>query len=118
MLNSYRKLLTPKEQMAMFKIAMSAELAGASLADKTAGVRGAATAAGVAALPSVGMNALKTVAAVSVILGVPLGVAAHAVGRQSKVTDNKERDALDRVRRYRSAAKELERGLATRGSSI
>lgn len=111
MSHEYIKYLSTEERAATLKVAMAAELSRHGGMSKSARA-GAAVAAGLAGLPGVGVGALKTVAALSLLVGVPLGVAAHALDRSTKITRNKERDKLNNIARYRSAAKGLERRLA------
>ena len=54
----------------------------------------------------------KTIVAVSVLAGVPVGAAAHVIGRQIASKRRSEREQRSRIGYYRNAADQLETGLA------
>lgn len=54
----------------------------------------------------------KTMITVSLLAGLPLGVVAHAMGRQITQQKNRERELRERIKFYRNAAGSLETGLA------
>jgi len=112
MKTEYRKYLTDKEAFIAMNLGMAAE-SGQPEMQKAAGIGGVA-----AMLPGAGMAALKTIAAISVVAGVPLGVAAHALSKGTKITNNKERDALNRIKYYHTAADEMESRLARKGAVV
>lgn len=110
MASTYCQLLTPEERAQTFKIAAASVLCEpARLTKQSAGiiakVKGGIS--GIAGGAAAVQGGLKTVLAISLLTGVPLGAAAHVLGQQNKVRSNKERDALDRISRYRDAAKSL-----------
>ena len=53
----------------------------------------------------------KTIVAVSVLAGVPIGIAAHAVGRSINADTAKEKELKTEAGYYRNAANQLERSL-------
>ena len=56
-------------------------------------------------------NLMKSVAVVSLLGGVPLGVAAHIIGRRITGTENRERELQEKIKYYRNATRGLETGL-------
>lgn len=54
----------------------------------------------------------KLIATLSLLAGVPLGVAAHIVGQRVTATRAKEEDLLRQTQYYRNAGDQLEHGLA------
>lgn len=53
----------------------------------------------------------KAILATAVITGVPVGIAAHMIGRQLSTNRRKEREQLARIKYYRDATRQLESGL-------
>ena len=58
-------------------------------------------------------NVAKAVIGVSLLGGIPLGIAAHTVGKRINDQKNQERELIERIKYYRAASGNLERGLAT-----
>jgi hypothetical protein len=114
MSNEYIKQLAVNERAATLKIAMAAVLTGAGIPITKTAAAGNAAVAAAFGIPGLGMSALKTVAAISLIAGVPIGAALHAVSRSAKVSSNKERASLNRIDRYRAATESLEDSLGRR----
>lgn len=54
----------------------------------------------------------KLLMAVSLLGGIPVGAASHIIGRKLTSEDVKERELHERIRFYRTAAKQLETGLS------
>jgi len=54
----------------------------------------------------------KAIAAVSLLTGVPIGIAAHAIGRCMKTQNNREKQLTNQIDFYRNATGELESNLA------
>lgn len=57
-------------------------------------------------------GAMKAILATSVIAGVPMGIAAHMVGKQVSANRQAERERLARIKYYRDVTRSLEGGLA------
>jgi len=55
----------------------------------------------------------KVIAGTALLTGIPLGVAAHLVGRHVTAERLKERELKKKIRYYRDATSGLERGLAS-----
>ena len=58
------------------------------------------------------MAVLQTAAALSIVAGIPIGIAWHAIGNSGKISRNKERDSLNRLDYYRNATQHVENQLA------
>lgn len=95
---AYTRLLTPAERAAGIR-------AGAALFAKEA--------AGIdfSEAPS---NIAKAIAATALLTGIPIGVAAHLVGRHVSSDRLKERELKARIGYFRDATMGMERGLARR----
>jgi hypothetical protein len=101
--------LTPDERYAVMKYVVE------TVADDMA--KSAQSLGTVAGLVGKGaMGILQAAAALSVVAGVPIGVAWHALDSGSKITRNKERDSLASIRYYNNAAKTIENQLARKGA--
>jgi hypothetical protein len=57
-------------------------------------------------------SAAKFVAATALLTGIPMGIAAHLVGRHLNTTRLKERELKERIGYFRDATSNMERGLA------
>lgn len=104
----YTKLLTPQERAGAIKF-------GAMLAFHDRGIRMDQVDSIVKqALPSpmgVVDTGMKAILATSVIAGVPLGIAAHMIGRSISANRKAERERLARIKYYRDVTRSLEGGL-------
>ncbi len=92
---AYTQLLTQEERAAGIR-------AGAALIAKQAAFSPTAASA----------NIMKAVAATALITGIPLGIAAHLVGRHLSADRLKERELKERIGYFRDATSTMERGLA------
>lgn len=93
---AYLNLLTPEERVASLKMGMSMKCAESGVKQ-----------ADLISLSPDGV--MKAVLVTSLLGGVPIGVAAHVIGRRVTATSNKERELKERIKYYRGAT----RGLAT-----
>ena len=57
-------------------------------------------------------NVARAVIGVSLLGGVPLGIAAYQIGKRINTQKGQEREMLERIKHYRNAASGLEGGLA------
>lgn len=110
MATEFRQTLSPAERMAGWRL-------GAYLKFAEAGIRPSQVdesikqAAGAAALFSpTGMA--KAIATVAILTGVPLGVAAHVVGKRVRESRGRESELNTQIGYYRNATQQLEGGLA------
>lgn len=94
----YTQLLSPAERADC--IATGMILKQASGMEKTAG------------LAELADTGTKTVLALSLLTGIPLGVAAHLVHKGVRKGNLKEREKLDKIDYYRDATKVIEDELA------
>lgn len=105
----FRQLLSPEERVACWKLGMHTKFADAgvpvSRIDETIKLAAPTT-----PLFSVG-GAAKAIMAMSLLTGIPLGIAAHVVGQRISATRNKEQELNAQVGYYRNATKQLEGGL-------
>jgi hypothetical protein len=106
---AYTQLLSKSERAAAMKF-------GAALALQQSGVplRHADNVKQAFQMPSVSGaldNVSKAIVATSLIAGVPIGIAAHMVGRGISSNRRKEREQLARIKYYRDATRQLESGL-------
>ena len=110
----FKQLLTAEERVACWKLGMHTKFADAGIApskiDETI-----KEAAGETPLFSVG-GAAKAIMAVSLLTGIPLGIAAHVVGQRISATRSKEQELNSQVGYYRNAARQLEGGLQAAGT--
>jgi len=97
----YIALLTPQERAASVKL-------GAMMKCSELGIKQSAISEVIN--PS---NAMKAVAAVSLLIGVPMGVAAHVIGRRVTGVENREKEMKEKIKYYRNATRGLETGLET-----
>lgn len=97
---AYLKLLTPAERSASMKI-------GAAMKYAEFGVKQSALTDVLS--PD---NAMKAIVAVSLLGGIPMGVAAHIVGRRLTGTENREQELKEKIKYYRNATRGLETGLS------
>ena len=110
---AYTQALTPQERASCIKAGMQLCLAANGISDEQALVmhKKGQFVSGVGA----GVEGVaKTILAVSVLTGVPLGIAAHMIGRQVSAKRRSESEQIKRIGYYRNATKQLESGLATR----
>ena len=98
---AYISLLTPGERAASVK--MGAMLKCSELGIKQSDVADVLD-------PS---KAMKAVAVASLLVGVPLGVAAHIIGRRVTGVENREKEMQEKIKYYRNATRGLETGLGT-----
>ena len=113
MATMYRELLTADERKACWRLGALAKFAeaGVRVGDIDKAVKVAGIPASAATLLSpVGMA--KAVATVAVLTGVPLGVAAHVVGRRMSQARGKEKEMTEQAQFYRNATAQLEQGLS------
>lgn len=94
---AYVQLLTPAERAAGLRI-------GGSLVVKQAGFN----------LSEAPANIMKAIAATALLTGIPMGVAAHIVGKHVSNERMKERELRERINYFRDATSSMERGLAQR----
>lgn len=84
--------------------------------ERAAGLRaGASLVVKRAAFPSVTEGATqvaKVIATTALLTGIPLGVAAHLIGRHVNSDRLKEREIKERIRFFREATSGMERGLS------
>ena len=104
----YVDMVTPEERAASIKF-------GAMLALHAHGIRmGEVDGAIKQALPSP-MGAvdtgMKAIFATSLIAGIPMGIAAHMIGRSVSANRKSERERLARIKYYRDVTGNLEGGL-------
>jgi hypothetical protein len=92
---AYTQLLTQEERAAGIR-------AGAALISKQAAFS-PTQAAG---------NVMKAIAATALITGIPIGIAAHLVGRHISGDRLRERELKERIGYFRDATSTMERGLA------
>ena len=106
----YISILSEKERLAAMKLGASYKLAEHQGLVKTA-------------LPSsqdlIGypVGAAKAIAALSLIAGVPIGIAAYMIGRKVKGQNIQDTEMEEKIKYYRNAAESLERGLASEGAN-
>ena len=98
---AYISLLTPGERAASVKL-------GAMMKCSELGIKQSAISEVIN--PS---NAMKAVAAVSLLIGVPMGVAAHVIGRRISGVENHEKEMQEKIKYYRNATRGLETDLGT-----
>jgi hypothetical protein len=96
---AYISLLTPGERAASVKI-------GAMLKCSELGIKQSQVSDVLS--PS---NAMKAIAVASLLGGVPLGVAAHIIGRRISGVENREKEMKEKIKYYRNATRGLETGL-------
>jgi len=96
---AYISLLTPEERAASVKM-------GAMLKCSELGIKQSAVSDVIN--PT---NAMKAVAVASLLTGVPLGVAAHIIGRRLTGVENREKEMQEKIKYYRNATRGLETGL-------
>jgi len=110
--------LTPKERAAILKVAAEDAVDDyiAGTTKQASGGASAAVATGGAMAGGIAAGGIKTVAALSILTGIPIGLAWHALSEGSKITDNKQRDALKRIEYYNNAAKGMEQKLSLKGN--
>jgi hypothetical protein len=104
--------LTPDERYAVMKYVV--ETVADDMVKSAKSAQSLGTAAGLVGKGAMGI--LQAAAALSVVAGVPIGVAWHALDSGSKITRNKERDSLASIRYYNNAAKTIENQLARKGA--
>jgi hypothetical protein len=100
----YTQLLSKSERAAAMKF-------GAALAFQDAGVPLRKQSFQMPSVSSALDNVSKAIVATSLIAGVPIGIAAHMVGRGISSNRRKEREQLARIKYYRDATRQLESGL-------
>ena len=93
---AYTQLLTPEERVAGIR-------AGSTLIAKQADF------GGISEAPA---NIAKAIAATALLTGIPMGIAAHLVGRHVTSTRLKEKELQERIGYFRDATQNMERGRA------
>ena len=105
---AYTKLLSPAERMAGIKL-------GAMLALHQNGIL-LANADGILKRALSPLSAvdtgMKAILATSLIAGIPIGAAAHMIGRQVSANRKSERERLARIKYYRDVTGQLDAGLS------
>jgi hypothetical protein len=102
----YIKVLTPAERLECIKL-------GAAMACFDAGTTPATITKTAQNLFSNGADTLgRIILLTSVLGGIPLGAAAHAVHKHINKQDTKERELTEQLKQYRGATGGMERGLA------
>lgn len=104
----WRKLLTDDEYKEALYLGMQLKLAEVLPQEKQA-QHGVGNIAG---------ELVKTVGAVSIILGVPTGVVWHMLDRDVKARGTREQQYEGQLRHYRQAGKQLEQELANEQAVI
>ena len=110
-------ILTPQERASALRMGMYLGFAdkGVNPSQIDAFVKSAEGAAAASWLSPTGLA--KAVIAVSVLAGVPLGIAAHVVGRHVRDARGRESELKAQTGYYRNAAQQLETGLAASGAT-
>lgn len=96
---AYISLLTPAERVASLKMGMSMKCAQAGVKQ-----------ADLISLSPDGI--MKAVLVTSLLGGVPIGAAAHIIGRRVSGVENKEKEMKEKIKYYRNATRGLETGMA------
>jgi len=99
----YIQLLTKEERAGAMKL-------GAMMKMAQAGMRPSEKAAAIAVSPG---GVAKTIIAVSLLAGIPVGIAAHVVGKQINKQRAEEKELKEKIKFYRNATQTMESGLAT-----
>jgi len=63
-------------------------------------------------------NIAKALVAISLLGGIPLGVASHAIGKHLTQEQTRERELKEKIKFYRQATRGLESGLAGAGARV
>jgi len=96
----YIRLLSIEERAAAMKLGATLKLSEHGMSAKEAAVQLSAG------------GAAKTIAIAALVGGIPLGIAAHIVGRRLTAQKQKERELQSRIDYYREATRGLEAGLS------
>ena len=108
-----RQTLTPEERRACWRLGAYAKFAEAGIRPSAVDATVKAAAGAAALLSPTGMA--KMIATVAIVAGVPLGTAAHIVGKQIQKSRGREAELKTQIGYYRNAAGQLENGLAATG---
>ena len=112
MATQYREVLEPQERLAAFRL--GAYLKFASMGVRPSEIDAFVKQAGVGATSTLlsPPGLAKMVATVAILTGVPLGVAAHVIGKRITGSRGREKELRSQIGYYRNAAQQLETGLA------
>ena len=110
----FKQLLTPEERVACWRLGMHTKFADSGIPPSQINET-IKIAAPTTPLFSVG-GAAKAIMAVSLLTGIPLGIAAHVVGNRISATRSKEKELDSQIGYYRNATQQLEGGLAAAGA--
>ena len=102
-MTNYHKYLTPQERVQCLRFGAVLKCAERGITPKQFMKQ--------AAWYDVPATALKTVAALAVVTGVPIGIAAHVINRHVTKERTKERDLKEQIKYYQNAAGGLQSGL-------
>ena len=105
----YTKLLTTAERASAIKLGAMLKFSDAGI--PLGKIDGVIKRAGISA-----GGTMKAVAVLALLGGVPLGVAAHLIGKQVTHQRAGERELEEKIKQYREASKGLETGLAGLGT--
>jgi hypothetical protein len=118
MATQYREVLEPQERLAAFRLGACLKFAsiGVRPSEIDAFVKQAGPGATSALFSPTG--AAKMVATVAILTGVPLGVAAHVIGKRITGARGREKELQSQIGYYRNASQQLETGLAGAQTSM
>lgn len=103
----YTQLLSPAERAQCMKLGAITKLASSpSVKEAEGGMLAVLNPANVA----------KAVMGVSLLGGIPLGIAAYTIGKRINEQKQKEKELIEKAKYYRNATGGLERGLALPGA--
>ena len=108
----YIKALTPAERASAMKLGAALKFAEFGIPPSKVDAFVKSAAGLQASLGGIG----KFMLALSLLGGLPVGVGAHLVGRKLTSEDVRERELRERIKFYRTAAKQLESGLSGLGA--
>jgi len=98
----YTQLLTPEERAQCMKLGAATKLAEYGRTKEADSVLSFLSPA----------NVTRAVIGVSVLSGIPLGIAAYTIGKRVTDQKNKERSLMQQAKYYRAATGNLEQGLS------
>lgn len=107
---SIRTCMTPEERLACWRFGSEAKVAQLGLSQADALEK---TAASLLVPTPLGMA--KTIAAVSLMTGIPAGIVAHSFGRRASNVKNRERKLEAEADYYADATDQLEAGMTAAG---
>ena len=111
MISKYAAILTPAERAAAMKLGMKLAIAshGAKHGIKIAQnpIQAGLTAIGTGATMT--NNLLKTIAGLSVLSGIPIGLLWHEIGNQATQSSAAEAKTLEAIKGYHSAGRDVEK---------